>query len=106
MPESTTPEPVTFQDESSLFSGMLVCWLLNVTQLGIACLLFAFGERTLPTVVVLVGAIGLLQVGYIAPLWYMFRRRGAKKMAKGMALGAVFTLLLNAVFWVVIYANG
>jgi|SRR5215469_8600669 len=106
MPDSTAPEPVISQDKSSLFSGLLVCWLLNVTQLGIACLSFAFGERTLPAVVVLVGAIGLLQVGYVAPLWYVFRRRGAKKMAKGIALGAVFTLLLNAVFWVVIYVNG
>lgn len=106
MPESSTTEPTIVQDDSSLFLGLLVCWLLNMVQLGVAWLLFVYGEQTLPAVFVLVGAIGLLQVGYAAPLWYAFRRRGKTRMAKGIAIAALFTLLLNATFWVVIYVNG
>lgn len=106
MPEATVPRPVSSQDQGSLFLGLLVCWLLNVTQLGIAGLMFAYGDRTLPAVVVLVGGIGLLQIGYVVPLWYMFRRRGRIRMAKGIFFGSLFTLLVNAAFWVYVYANG
>lgn len=106
MPEASLPESAISPDEGSLFLGLLVCWLLNMVQLGIAWLMFAYGEQTLPTVVVLVGGIGLLQVGYVIPLWYLLRRRGRKKMAKGVLIAALVTLMLNAVFWAVIYVNG
>ena len=85
---------------------MIVCWLFNVAHLGIAYLLFAHGERTLPTVFVLVGAIGLLQVGYVAPLWYFVRRQGKRRMARGLFMAAVITALVNAGFWLTIYRNG
>jgi hypothetical protein len=94
------------QDESSLFLGLVVCWLLNMVHLGIAYLLFVAGERTLPAVFVLVGAIGLLQIGYIAPIWYVVRRRRRKRMAAGLAIAAGITLLLNAGLWMVLYRNG
>lgn len=93
-------------DEGSIVHGMIVCWLLNVAHLGIAYLLFAHGERTLPTVFVLVGAIGLLQVGYIAPLWYLLRRQGKRRMARGLAIAAMITLVANATYLAVIYRNG
>ena len=94
------------KDEGSIVHGMIVCWLLNVVHLGIAYLLFAHGERTLPTVFVLVGAIGLLQVAYVAPLWYFLRRQGKRRMAKGLAIAATITLLANATYLAVIYKNG
>lgn len=93
-------------DESSLFLGLIVCWLLNVVELGIAWFLFVFGEQTLPAIFVLIGGIGLLQIGYVVPLWYVFRRRAKKRMAKGVLIAAIVTLLLNAVLWLVIYVNG
>ena len=99
------PSPAS-QDQDSLFLGLLVCWLLNVVQLGIAGLMFAYGEQTLPAVIMLIGGIGLLQIGYVVPLWYVFRRRGRRRMAKGMAIGGTFTLLVNAVFLVIISVNG
>ena len=55
---------------------MLLCWLLNIVQLGIAALLLAAGERTLPTVFILAGAIGLVQFVYVVPIWRLFRHRG------------------------------
>src|SRR5215469_2657983 len=106
MPAVPTTGPATLLDESSLFLGLIVCWLLNMAQLGIAALMFANGERTLPSVVVLVGGIGLLQIGYVVPLWYIIRRRGRKRMAKGILIAALVTLLLNAIGWLVIYMNG
>lgn len=94
------------KDEGSLFLGLIVCWLLNMVHLGVAYLLFVAGERTLPVVFVLVGAIGLLQIGYVAPIWYVVRRRGRRRMATGLAVAAGITLLFNASFWLVLYVNG
>lgn len=93
-------------DQGSVFLGMVVCWLLNVVHLGIAYFVFVESERMLSSVFVLVGAIGLLQVGYIAPLWYLFRRRGKRRMARGLLIASTITLLVNAVFWLVLYING
>jgi len=91
------------KDPGSLILGLLVCWLLNVVHLGIAYLLFVCGEQTLPTVFALVGGIGLLQIGYVAPLWFVLRSRGRKRMGKGLLIAALITLLINAGFWVAIY---
>ena len=89
-----------------MFLGIVVCWLLNVVHLGIAYFIFVQSERMLSAVFILVGAIGLLQVGYIAPLWYLFRSRGKRRMARGLLIAATITLLVNAVFWLVLYING
>ena len=94
------------KDEGSLFLGMIVCWLLNMVHLGVAYLFFVSGESTLPIVFVLVGAIGLLQIGYVAPIWYAVRRRGKRKTAKGIAIAACITLLANSILWLVLYVNG
>ena len=106
MPEPTSSDNLVHQDGSSLFLGLVVCWLLNMVHLGIAYLLFVAGERTLPAVFVLVGAIGLLQIGYVAPVWFLVRRRGRRRMATGLSIAAGITLLLNASFWMVLYMNG
>jgi hypothetical protein len=97
-------QPSASQD--SLILGMIVCWLLNVVHLGVAYLLFVYSDSMLPTVFVLVGGIGLLQVGYIAPIWYMFRRYGKRRMARGLAIAALCTLLVNAGIGSLIYMNG
>lgn len=93
-------------DRGSLFLGIIVCWLLNVVHLGIAYFIFVESERMLSTVFVLVGAIGLLQLGYIAPLWYLFRTRGKRRMARGLLIASTITLLVNGAFWLVLYVNG
>lgn len=89
-----------------MFLGIVVCWLLNVVHLGIAYFIFVQSERMLSAVFILVGAVGLLQVGYIAPLWYLFRSRGKRRMARGLLIAATITLLVNATFWLLIYING
>lgn len=106
MTETETSSATFHEDQSSLFLGLVVCWLLNMAHLGIAYLIFAGSERLLPSVFVLVGAIGLLQIGYVAPVWYFLKRRGKKRMATGFAVAAGITLLFNASFLLYLYVNG
>lgn len=77
---------------------MAICWLLNIAQLGIGWLLLVADVRMLPAYYVLVGAIGLVQVGYIVPIWRLLRRKGKSKTAKGLLISAVLTLALDVIF--------
>jgi hypothetical protein len=93
------------QGRGSILAGMAICWLLNVAQLGVGWLLLVADVRMLPAYYVLVGAIGLVQVGYVVPLWRLLRRKGKPRTAKGMLLAAALTALLNLViFWIVFTA--
>src|SRR5690349_2339869 len=87
------------KEEGHVLLGMLLCWLLNIVQLGIAALLLATGERTLPTVFILVGTIGLLQFVYVVPIWRLFKQRGKVMTARGLPIAASVTVLLNAACW-------
>jgi len=88
--------------KGSVLAGMAICWLLNVAQLGVGWLLLVADVRMLPGYYVLVGAIGLVQVGYVVPLWRLLRRKGKPRTAKGMLLAAALTALMNLVtFWIV-----
>jgi hypothetical protein len=90
------------QDRGSILAGMAICWLLNVAQLGVGWLLLVADVRMLPAYYVLVGAIGLVQVGYVVPIWRLLRRKGKPRTAKGMLLAAVLTAFMNLViFWIV-----
>jgi len=79
------------QGRGSILAGMAICWLLNVAQLGVGWLLLVADVRMLPAYYVLVGAIGLVQVGYVVPLWRLLRRKGKPRTAKGMLLAAALT---------------
>jgi hypothetical protein len=93
------------RDRGSILAGMAICWLLNVAQLGVGWLLLVADVRMLPAYYVLVGAIGLVQVGYVVPIWRLLRRKGKPRTAKGMLLAAVLTAFMNLViFWIVFTA--
>lgn len=77
--------------------GFTICWLLNLAQLGIGWLLLVADVRLLSAVYVLIGAIGLTQVGYVAPIWRLLKRKGMKRTAKGMLVAASITLIVNIV---------
>jgi hypothetical protein len=83
--------------KGSVAAGMAICWLLNVAQLGVGWLLLVADVRMLPAYYVLVGAIGLVQVGYVVPVWRMLIRKSRPRTAKGALLAACVTLSLNAV---------
>jgi hypothetical protein len=91
------------QGRGSTIAGMAICWLLNVAQLGIGWLLLVADVRTLPAYYVLVGAIGLVQVGYVVPLWRLLRRKGKPRTAKGLLLAAALTLIFNVVLVILVY---
>jgi len=81
----------------SIVAGWAICWLLNIAQLGIGWLVFTADERLLPMGYVLIGAIGLVQVGYVAPIWRLLRRSGKPRTAKGLLIAAAVTAALNLV---------
>lgn len=89
------------QGRGSIIAGMAICWLLNVAQLGVGWLLLVADVRMLPAYYVLIGAIGLVQVGYVVPLWRLLRRNGKPGTGKGVLLAAALTVVMNAVgVWV------
>jgi len=81
---------------------MAICWLLNVAQLGIGWLLLVADVRMLPAYYVLIGAIGVVQVGYVVPIWRLLRRKGKLRTARGLFWAAGTTALMNIViFWII-----
>jgi hypothetical protein len=81
----------------SFIAGLAICWLLNFAQLGIGWLLLVADVRLLPAVYVLIGAIGVVQVGYVVPIWRLLVRKGRPRAAKGMLIAAGLTAVLNIV---------
>ena len=75
--------------------GMLLCWLLNMVQLGIAFVLLSSSEKLLPAVYTMSAALGLVQIGYVVPLWRYLRRNGRHDVAMGVIIAAVITICVN-----------
>jgi hypothetical protein len=81
----------------SVTAGTAICWLLNVAQVGVGWLLLVMDVRMLPFYYVLVGAIGIVQVGYVIPIWRLLRRKGKPRAARGMVIAAALTAVVNVV---------
>jgi hypothetical protein len=88
------------ESRGSIVVGMAICWLLNLAQIGIGWLMLVADERMLPFVFVIIGLIGLVQVGYVAPIWRLLQRKGKARTAKGVLIAAGITLVVNAGVWV------
>jgi hypothetical protein len=82
--------------KGSIAAGLAICWLLNVAQLGTGWLLLVADVRMLPAYYVLIGAIGLVQVGYVVPIWRLLKRRGQSRTAEGLLIAASMTAVVNA----------
>ena len=85
----------TRDGSGSMVAGLALCWLLNIAQLGIGWLLLVADVRMLPAYYVLIGAVGLVQVGYVVPIWRVLVRRGRSRTARGVFIAAGITVLLN-----------
>ena len=81
--------------QGSIVLGMLLCWLLNLVQIGIAILLLAAADRYIASVYVLLAGLGLLQIAYVVPLYRLLRRKGKPRAATGLIIAASITALLN-----------
>lgn len=93
------PRPVLPRKIGLTLLGMLICWALNVAQLGISFWVFVWaGERFLGPFYVLIGGAGLLQIAYVVPLYRLLRRKNLPDAARGMALAACLAALLSAGF--------
>ena len=90
------------EGEGNIVVGMLLCWLLNVVHLGVAAALLYRGESLLPQLFILVGALGVLQLVYVVPIYRWLKRQGRNSTAKGLAIAAAVTALMNAVGWGVV----
>ncbi len=77
--------------------GVIMCWFFNLVQLGIAFFLLATSEKTLPFVYVLLTALGLVQIGYIVPIYHLLRRKGKLNAARGLLAAACATAVVNAI---------
>ncbi len=91
------------QGRGSIIAGMAICWLLNVAQLGVGWLLLVADVRMLPAYYVLVGAIGVVQIGYVLPIWRLLRRKGKPRTARGIMIAAVLTLIADVAFVMLAY---
>ncbi len=89
--------------KGSIIAGMAICWLLNVAQLGVGCLLLVADVRMLPAYYVLVGAIGIVQVGYVVPIWRLLRRKRKPRAANGLIIAAILTLITDVAFVMLAY---
>jgi hypothetical protein len=78
-------------------AGMLVCWLLNVVQLGIAFVLLAGSEKALPSVYVLTLALWLVQFGYVIPIYRVLRRKQRPYAAYGLLTAACITAIITVI---------
>jgi hypothetical protein len=81
--------------KGSIVAGLAICWLLNIAQLGMGWLLLVADVRMLPAFYVLIYAIGLVQVGYVVPIWRLLVRKGKPRTAKGLLTAACVTAMLN-----------
>ena len=86
-----------------MIAGMAICWLLNIAQLGIGWLLLVADVRMLPFYYVLVGAIGIVQVGYAVPIWRLLQRKERPRTARGILIAAVLTAVLDVVIVTTIF---
>jgi len=91
--------------KGSIAAGMAICWLLNIAQASIGLLLLVADVRMLPAYYVLIGAIGVVQVGYVVPIWRLLRRKGKPRTGKGVLLAAGLTALMNLGIVLAIYAS-
>lgn len=82
-------------DKGSIITGWLICWLFNIAQIGIGWLLLIADVRMLPAYYVLVYSAGLVQIGYVVPIWRLLLRRGQSRTARGLLMAASTTLALN-----------
>lgn len=83
--------------QGSLVAGFAICWLLNIVELGAGWLFLVMGDRFLPAAYVAIGAIGVVQVGYVTPIWRLLQRQDKPRTAKGVLIAAGLTLAINLV---------
>lgn len=82
-------------DEGSLALGLLICWSLNIGEVIIGVLTVMMPYLG----IALIGGVGIIQLIYVLPFYFWFRKQGKTETAKGLVIAASITALLNATCW-------
>jgi len=88
-------------DEGQVIWGLLLCWGLNIGEVVIGF----FALMMLPLGVALIGGTGIIQLIYVLPLYFSFKKQGKTNTAKGLVIAASITALLNATCWGLVLGN-
>lgn len=80
------------EGRGSIWEGLAWCWGLNVLELSTG-----FGLGSLGVIAIV--AIGLVQLVYVLPLFWRWKKKGKTDTIKGLTIAASITALLNATCW-------
>jgi hypothetical protein len=91
------------QNAGSVAKGFFLGLVLTIVQGGLTILAANVSNNSLEggggTLIIGLGAFGLIQLVYMAPLYFSFRRRQKTATAKGLLIEACVVLLCNATCW-------
>ena len=88
-------------DEGSIGLGLLLCWGSNIGEV----IMGGFTVMVPYVGIPLVGGVGIIQLIYVLPLYFSFRKEGKTATAKGLVIAASITALLNATCWGVVLSK-
>lgn len=85
-------------DGVQVLLGFLLCGGLHVAAFAITATFGSLfpGSEIAP---MLFATLGLSQLVYVLPAWFLLRRRGKRSLERGLILGAVLTLLGTIGCW-------
>lgn len=96
-------------DRGHIVYGLTLCWGLNLLEvfIGFFTLSMGFGGEGTGIVAVygLVGGIGLFQLLYVLPIYFVLRKENRTDTIKGVIIAASITALLNATCWGMIWSH-
>ncbi len=93
-------EFVVVPGKGSVVRGIAIAAGLNIGAAIVGAITMMIGIGF----VILLG-IGIVQLAWILPLYFSFRKRGETETAKGVLIGAGITFLLNAGCWGVVMTS-
>lgn len=90
-------------DEGSILQGLLICWGLTILAMLTGFLSLGAGlsgnNNSLNVAIVLIGGIGLLQLVYVVPIYFVLKKKGKADTIKGLIIAASITAFMNATCW-------
>jgi len=85
--------------------AMHLVWAPVLMLLGVLVDRGATEDVIVPLMLAPLVFIGVAQLLYVGPAFWLARRRGAARLAQGILIGAGITLVLNASTWALISLN-
>jgi hypothetical protein len=83
-------------EKGNIWLGLIICWGCNTVHLALGWFLIV---AVVPVGIVVFGGMGLVQLAYVIPLCFHFKRKGQTNVMKGLIIAASVTALLNVGCW-------